>query len=268
MVNLIDCHAHLEAIDDVNIVLLRAKEAGATKIISCGSSVEWSRKCVKIAESNTGNLVEIFACAGVHPQDGREDVEKLGDKYIEEIRKLANSKKVVAIGECGLDYGTSDNLHLTIDKQFQRKLFLEQIQLASELKLPIVVHCRNAWGDILDILSNVKGQMSNVTGMFHSWTGNLDDAKRAIDLGFYISFSGIVTFKNAGEIVDVAKWVSAARMLVETDTPFLSPIPFRGKPNEPKNVRITAQFLADLRTESLDTIAKVTTRNAEKLFNI
>jgi len=270
MTQLIDVHAHLETLKDLKIILLRAKEAGVSKIITCGSSIEWSRKCVDLAE-NGSNLVEIYACCGIHPQDGKEELESLGSGYIDQLRQLVDSsKKVVAIGECGLDYGLkTDNGQMTTDeKEFQKRLFQEQVNLASELKLPIVIHCRNAWSDLLDILSDVSGQMSVVRGMFHSWTGSLNDAKRAIALGFYISFSGILTFKNAGEIVDVAKWAPEDRILVETDTPFLTPIPLRGKQNEPKNVRITVQFLAELRGKSLDTIAEATTRNAENLFNL
>lgn len=269
---LIDCHAHLETIDELKIILLRAKEAGVGKIITCGSSIEWSRKCVELAEDGS-NLVEIFACCGIHPQDGREEVKKLGGKYIDELRKLAtSSNKVVAIGECGLDYGVEirDQRLETSNqgRKFQGKLFEAQINLACELKLPVVIHCRNAWNDVLKILETGPWKLGTIQGMFHSWTGTLADAKRAIDLGLYISFSGIVTFRNAGEILDVAKWAPLERMLIETDTPFLTPMPFRGKQNEPKNVKMTAQFLAQLRGESLDKIAEATTRNAEELFGI
>ena len=266
----VDCHAHLETIDDLKIVLLRAKEAGVSKVITCGSSIEWSRKCVELAEEDS-NLVSMFACCGIHPQDGKEEVEKLGVKYIDQLKILAqSSSKVVAIGECGLDYylpGEKRHEEVDKDKDSQKGLFFNQIKLADELKKPLVIHCRNAWDELLLILEKNKSSL-NKSGMFHSWTGSLADAKRAIDLGFYISFSGIVTFKNAGEIVDVIKWIPQERMLLETDTPFLTPVPFRGKQNEPKNVRITAQFLADIRGESLDKIAETTTRNAEELFGI
>lgn len=258
---LVDSHAHLEAMSDLNVVLLRAKEAGIAKIVSCGSSVEWSRKCIDIAEKNSGNLVDIFACCGVHPEDGREEIKKSDFQYLDELRELAKSKKVVAIGECGLDYRGDES---ATEKKFQKGLFENQLDLALKLDLPVVIHCRNGWADIFEPIS----KRSALRGMFHSWTGGLLDAKRAVDLGFNISFSGIITFKNAGEIVDVAKWVPIDRMLIETDSPFLTPMPDRGKPNEPKNVKITAQFLAELRGESLDTIAEVTARNAENLFSI
>lgn len=273
MTQLIDVHAHLETLKDLNIILLRAKEAGVSKIITCGSSIEWSRKCIELAEAGS-NLVEIFACCGVHPEDGKEEVEKLGPKYIDELRALVKSSdKVVAIGECGMDYGViSSELQVISkaflrisDKKFQKELFVDQIKLADELNKPLVIHCRNSWNDLLLVLEENKEHLSG-GGMFHSWTGSLADAKRAVELGFYISISGIVTFKNAGEIVDVAKWAPIDRILVETDTPFLAPIPLRGKPNEPKNVRITAQFVADIRSESLEKIADVTSENARRLF--
>ena len=299
MMQFTDVHAHLETLKDLNIILLRAKEAGVSKIITCGSSLEWSRKCVELAE-NGSNLVEIFACCGIHPQDGKEEIDhfnnviqgsearfageasratpeseidsgqarmtKVIDRCIDELRKLAKSKKVVAIGECGLDYGViSSKLQVITDKKFQEQLFISQIKLAADLMLPIVVHCRNAWNDLLTILESHNKYLIK-PGMFHSWTGTLADARRAIKLGFYISFSGIITFKNAGEIVDVAKWAPMDRILVETDSPFLTPIPLRGKQNEPKNVKMTAQFLADIRGETLEKIAEVTSENAKRLF--
>lgn len=264
MASLVDSHAHLETLEDIKIILLRAKEAGISKIITCGSSVKWSAKCVKIAEGDSGNLVQIFACVGVHPQDGKAEVEKIGDEYLVQLRQLSTSKKVVAIGECGMDFYDKDDLK---DVDFQKKLFIQQIELAHELKKPLVIHCRNAWSQILSILEQHKNMLTK-GGMFHSWTGTLEDAKRAIRLGFYISISGIVTFKNAGEIIDVAKWVPIDRILLETDSPFLSPVPVRGKTNEPKNVRITAQFVAKLRGISFEEISGSTTRNAEKLFGL
>lgn len=280
MTSLVDCHAHLETLEDIKIILLRAKEAGISKIITCGSSCKWSTKCVKIAENDSGNLVQIFACVGVHPHDGKDEILKLGDLYLTQLRNLSTSKKVVAIGECGMDFYEEGEKRpadtkvlagkqLTTDKdvEFQKKLFLQQIELACELKKPLVIHCRNAWDQILSILEQNKSKLTK-GGMFHSWTGTLEDAKRAIKLGFYISISGIVTFKNAGEIVDVAKWVPIDRLLLETDSPFLSPVPVRGKTNEPKNVRITAQFVAKLRGVSFEEISEATTRNAEKLFGI
>src|SRR3989338_3020392 len=147
---LVDCHAHLETVQDLNIVLLRAKEAGVSKIITCGSSIEWSRKCVELADAGS-NLAEIYACCGIHPQDGKEEAGHLGSGYIDQLRQLVDSsKRVVAIGECGLDYLDQTSSE---EKIFQKELFSAQIELAKELKLPVVVHCRNAWIDIFDPLT-------------------------------------------------------------------------------------------------------------------
>ncbi|MBI2326890.1 TatD family hydrolase [Candidatus Curtissbacteria bacterium] len=327
--------------DDIDDWIERAKEAGVRKIINVGTSIEASKKSVEIAEkySENGSRIkfgmtkeddfQIFASVGIHPQDGKGDVKKFGSLLhcFETLKQIAeSSKKVVAVGETGLDYylkTTDPSTHsmnsgqansgqtarqLTTDKEreFQRKLFTEQIKLARELNLPILVHCRNAWDEIFEIISNehdshpefisgtkkkipkqnqipkpirvdkirqvrddmVRNDRGGVRGLFHSWTGDWEAAKKALDLGFYISFSGIVTFKNAPKVAEVAKKVPLDRMLVETDSPFLSPEPYRGMENEPKNVIITAQFLAKLRDIPLDTIEDATSRNTQRLFNI
>ena len=208
---------------------------------------------------------------------------------INTLKQIAeSSNRVVAIGECGLDYYLDGEKRIaTVDKQslrsssfdklrtaglkdkkFQRELFEAQINLAQELKLPLVIHCRNAWDEIIQIISKFKVQNSKLIGVFHSWTGDWHAAKRALDLGFYISFSGIVTFRNASEIQEVAKQTPLDRILVETDSPFLSPHPLRGKQNEPKNVRIVGKFLADLCSLPFDKIAEASTQNARSLFGI
>ena len=146
-------------------------------------------------------------------------------------------------------------------------MFGAQIRLAAELNLPLVIHCRNAWREIFDILTIVN-RRSTIVGVFHSWTGDWEAAKKALDLGFYISFSGIVTFKNAPDIQEVARKIPFDRMLVETDSPFLAPDPIRGSKNEPKNVKIVAQFIADLRNQTVNEVSSKTSANARKLFNL
>ena len=204
--------------------------------------------------------------------DSRNSCSRWEAKYAEIRKKIVHSpNKVVGVGETGLDYRlTTDKGQLTTNKEkaFQRELFGEQIKLAAQLKLPLVIHCRNAWDETFNLLSDVRCQLSNVTGVFHSWTGNWKTAQKALDLGFYISFSGIVTFRNAKDIQEVAQKVPLGRILLETDSPYLSPEPLRGKPNEPKNVKIVAQFIASLREIPFDKIAEVTSRNAERLFRI
>ena len=292
---LIDSHTHLDSVEDLRIVLTRAKSEGIEKIVTVGTSIEASKKSVEISEKYSSNVVKIYATCGIYPQDGEKEIKNLGlYQCINSLIQITKtSDRVIGIGETGLDYrlttnpstshstlrdGSSDSdskssgqlRQLTTDKEkaFQKELFRAQIKLAAQLKLPLVIHCRNAFDETFDLLSVVKCQLSNVTGVFHSWTGDWNAAKKALDLGFYISFSGIVTFKNAKDIQEVAQKVPLNRMLLETDSPYLSPQPYRGKPNEPKNVKIVAQFIADLRGQPFDKIAEVTSRNAERLFGI
>lgn len=272
--SLTDTHCHLDMIPDEKIVLLRAKEAGVSTIINVGTSIDASRKSIEIAEDT--DLVDVYATCGIHAQEGPKDIKKYGADFMAELKKIVqSSKRVVGIGECGMDYfleatgkgpATGDD-----DKKAQKELFEAQVKLAIDLGLPLIVHCRNAWDETFEIIEKYKPR-----GLFHSWTGTIKQAKKALDFGFYISFSGILTFKNAGEIPEVAKMVPEGRILVETDAPFLTPRRvslaqrFSGanETNEPKNVRITAQFLADLRGVPLAEISGITTDNAKKLFGL
>ncbi|MDP2632636.1 MAG: TatD family hydrolase [Candidatus Curtissbacteria bacterium] len=310
----VDTHTHLDFANDPVVWIERAKEAGVNKIICVGTSVEASRKSVEIAEkystskdSGQARMTEkkemqIYATVGIHAQDGKGDVEKFGglDKCIDELRKILdqaeNDKLIVGIGECGFDIHlvASDQRPVTNDEErgFQKELFEVQIKLAAELRLPLVVHCRNAWEETFQLLTAYSRQLT-ANGVFHSWTGDWEAAKRAIDLGFYISFSGIVTFKNAVDIQDVARRMPLDKMLLETDSPFLTPEPIRsGRPpkltsrlsstirtrleernrrvfrqNEPKNVKIIAQFIARLRNLPVSQVASVTSVNAGRLFS-
>lgn len=276
----IDSHAHLEAANDLDGWLKRAKENGVQKIITIGASIETSKKAIEIAKKYSNSDLKIYATCGIHPQDGKDEVNKLTlYRCIDTLKQLAlESDEVVAIGECGLDYYLEEEKRIETvakDKKFQREIFEAQIKLASELSLPLVVHCRNAWDDVLDLIGRgpsspetKRGRSSVLRGVFHSWTGDWEAAKKAIDLGFSISFSGIATFKNAKDIAEVAKKVPLDKMLIETDSPFLAPEPVRGSINEPKNVKMIAQFLASLRNQPIDKIEKATTKNATALFGL
>lgn len=270
---LIDTHCHLDFSDTPQEWIDNAAGQNVGALICVGTSIEASKKCIEIAQEYSSDDFQIYASVGIHPQDGKDDIEKYGKNYIDELRKIAlSSKKVVAIGECGLDYYSTatDNKRLTTDreKKEQRELFKAQVKLAVSLNLPIIVHCRNGWEEIFEIIESGKLKIENLGGVFHSWTGDLQAAKRAIDLGFYISFSGILTFKNAPQVQEVAKWVPLEKVILETDSPFLAPVPYRGEQNEPKNVKIIAQFLADLRSYPLGKIEEITTVNAKKLFRL
>jgi len=295
---LVDSHAHLDFIDEFDEMLDVARVAGICKIVTIGTSIECSKKCIEIAEKYSANDLQIYATCGIHPEDGKADVDKYGDDLINVLRKVAEStNKVVGIGECGLDYykvtGNTGRVTRKVtsddEKEFQRKLFGEQIKLANDLDLPIVVHCRNAWEEIFDLISKFKSpgkknshpregedqildQVENDTvalkGIFHSWTGGVEAMQKALDFGFYISFSGIVTFGNAREIKEVAMSVPLDRILIETDSPFLTPEPLRGKKNTPANVKMIASFLAEIRNQSFDDVATATSNNARELFNL
>lgn len=282
---LVDSHAHLEVLPDLESVLDRAKESGVGKIITIGTDLESSKQAANLALSCSKPGLEVYGTVGIHPGDGEADIKKLGiEKCIDELRQIAKSERIVAIGEAGLDYllkpETINNRQetTTAEKKYQRELFEAQIKLAIELGLPLVIHCRNAWDEVFgQLLESVPGNKKaqavtkkgrTLRGQFHSFTGGPDEVKKAVDLGFYISFSGIVTFKNAAAIQDAAKVVPLERMLIETDSPYLAPEPVRGSENEPKNVRIIGQFLDQHLNLPQGTIERQSEANARKLFGI
>jgi len=279
---LVDSHAHLDflpagkaGIDDLAGTLDRAKNSGIDKIVTIGTNLKCSRDCLEISRRFSSDSLEIYPTCGLHPKDAREEIKNSESitRLVNQLKQLAKSARFVAIGETGLDYyeNTSDS-----EKKLQRELFEAQVDLAREWEMPLVVHCRNGWSEIFDLLSTVNREPRTVQGIFHSWTGDWKDAKKAIALGFYISFSGIVTFSNAKEVQEVAKKVPIDRILIETDSPFLAPEPLRsaqdklvrGSINEPKNVKIIGQFIASLRNQPFEEIEKATAVNAERLFRI
>ncbi|MBI4037715.1 TatD family hydrolase [Candidatus Curtissbacteria bacterium] len=274
---LIDSHAHLDFLPEgrtIDEILADSKKAGVDKIVCVGTSIEASKKSIEVAEKYSRDDLQIYATCGIHPQDGKDEVGEMDLlQCIKTLKQLArSSKKVIAVGECGLDYYLEGEKRVPTvdkDKQFQRELFKKQIDLAVGLNLPLIIHCRNAWDEIFEMISNSKnwrGQSSTLKGVFHSWTGGVEAAKKVLELGFYISFSGIVTFKNAPLVQETAKMVTLERMLIETDSPFLAPEPHRGSKNEPKNVKIIADFIAGLRNVSPIDIYSATAANAKRLF--
>jgi len=196
----------------------------------------------------------VFLSAGVHPLDVQEGLN------VEDIKGFARDPRVVAIGETGLDYFYSNET-----KVLQQQCFEQQIALAVEVNKPLIVHTRDAREDTINMLK--AGRADKVGGVLHCFTENWEMAKAAIDLGFYISVSGIVTFKNAGELRSVIRQVPKDRLLVETDSPYLAPVPHRGQENQPAYVRDVAEFVAQLRGETFDELAQNTTDNFFRLFN-
>ncbi len=253
---LLDSHAHYndeEFENDREKIIEEIYNSGVTTIINAGYSMESSEKAIEIA--NKYNF--IYATVGVSPND----IENLSKNYIIEIQKMANNNKVVAIGEIGLDYYWNKE-----NKEEQRKVFIEQIELANKLNLPIVIHTREAIQDTIDILKN-KIECKQ-KGVFHCCPLNVELVKEALKLGFYISFAGPVTFKNSKNANDVIKIVPLEKMLIETDSPYLSPEPLRGTRNDSRNVKYIAQKIADVKEIPVEEIARITYENAKRIFGI
>lgn len=253
---LVDTHAHLndpQLAGELSAVVERARQAGVMHIINVGDSIEGSRLAIDQAEQHDC----VWAAVAVHPHDAAS----LDDDTVELLREMSRNPKVVAIGEIGLDYYYEDH-----DREVQKRAFERQIELAIEAGLPVIVHNRDAHADVLAILKEAASR--GVTGVLHCYSGSLELAMQFIDLGFFISIAGPVTFKNAKRPVEVASRIPIDRLLVETDCPYLAPVPVRGRRNEPAFVRYTAERIAELRGVTLEELAEVTTRNAARLFGI
>ena len=253
---LIDTHTHLDDPrydDDRAALLARAQEAGVTTFITIGCDLATSRSAVALAHRHPF----VYATVGVHPHE----VKHIADEWYDELRRLAQQEKVVAYGEIGLDYHYNHS-----SPTLQRARFREQVCLARELNLPVVIHTREAQDDTMAILK--EEQAADIGGVFHCFSGDASAAKEALDLGFFLSFSGVVTFQNATMLRDIVKTVPLDRMLIETDCPYLTPVPYRGKRNEPAHVRLVADKIAELTALSIEEVGSITTRNARRLFRI
>jgi len=258
MTPLIDTHCHLadpKLDGDLEGALERACIAGIAQIVSVGAigTIECDRRTVEIAERHDN----VFAAIGVHPHDAKDCTPA----RIAELRELARSPRVVAIGESGLDF---HYVHSPADAQ--EAALRRHLELASDLGKPIVIHCRNAEDRMIEIVRETA--LPAAGGVIHCFTGNADAAARFLELGFYISFSGIVTFKNAATVREAARIVPDDRVMVETDAPYLAPEPYRGKRNEPALVRRTLEVLASLRAADPDALAALTASNASRLFRL
>ena len=255
---LIDSHCHLDMLDferlgmDLSAVLDNARVAGVEKIISIGVDLVNAQRVIGIAEAHDG----VYASFGLHPSEAVQ-IEPKEKDYLQ----WAVHPRVVAVGEMGLDYYYNDS-----GLENQRTRFRRQIQVARQVNKPIIIHTRDAKEDTLAIMREERAE--EVGGVMHCFTEDYDMAKQAMDLGFYISFSGIVTFKNAENVREVAAKVPLDRMLIETDAPYLTPVPKRGKPNQPAHVEHVARFLADFKCVSYEAVCEQTTTNAVKLFSL
>src|SRR3954453_17580580 len=281
---LIDTHAHLDFPDfenDLEDVLHRAEECDIRRIITIGTSIESSRRAIELAQK----YPSVYAAIGVHPSY----VEKAEDDVITPLRELAKNPRVVAIGETGLDYHdlpsegvakeeqvqvmtalrteTDEEIEAQIRegacKSKQASLFQQQLDLAVELGLNVVIHQRDAWEDTLEVLRPYAGK---VRGVFHCFGGSLEQANEVLNLDHLVSFTGIVTFKNGTSVLEVAARLPLWKFMVETDCPFLAPAPFRGKRCEPAHTRNVAEAIAAARAVTLEEISEATTETAEQFF--
>ena len=257
---LIDTHAHLDYSDfdeDRAQILSRAAERGVTEIISIGTRVDSSTRAVELAE----NFPNVWATVGIHPGE----VDEAPEDAVERLRALANSRRVVAMGEIGLDYHHLPEGEEAIarNKARQAELFRAQLGLAIELGLNAVIHQRDSWEDTLAILKEFTGR---VRGVFHCFGGTLEQAREVIALGHLVSFTGIVTFKNARQVQATAQDVPFDQFMVETDCPYLAPVPDRGKRCEPAHTRNVAEHIAKLRGVSVEEIGEWTTETARGFF--
>lgn len=253
---LFDTHAHLNADqfrEDVEEVIERAKNVGVRYMVVVGFDEKTIKGAMKLAETYDF----IYAAVGWHPVDAID----MKEEHLTWLEELSHHPKVVALGEMGLDYHWDKS-----PKEIQKEVFRKQIQLAKKVKLPIIIHNREASQDIVDILKEENAR--EVGGIMHCFSGSVEIARICMDMNFYISFGGPVTFKNAKKPKEVAKIVPLDRLLIETDCPYLAPHPYRGKRNEPAYVTLVAQQLAELKGISVEELEKITTENAKKLFRI
>ncbi|HWR42864.1 TatD family hydrolase [Sporomusa sp.] len=252
---LFDSHAHIDDKrfdEDRSEVITRAAEAGLVGIINAGACMESSARSVALADNHD----IIYAAVGIHPHDAKE--AKDGD--YEQLAAWHSLPKVVAIGEIGLDY-----YYDLSPREVQQQVFIRQIDVARQLKKPIIIHDRDAHGDVMAI---VKKEAKGLTGVFHCFSGSLEMAKEVIKLGFYVSFAGPVTYAKDGKLKEVAANIPLERLLVETDCPYLTPQPFRGRRNEPAHVKFTAEEVARVRGIEFAALAEAATANTKQLFGI
>jgi TatD DNase family protein len=251
---LVDSHCHLNLCQDPAQVIQRAKAAGVEHMQTIATDLAQVEGLLAIAEQNEG----IFVSAGVHPCSVKEkkDIVK-----VEELLELAKHPKLIGLGETGLDY-----YHPDYNKLFQQESFINHIYASQEIKLPVIVHNRNSDQDCAHILTS-QYKTKAFPGVIHCFASDINFAKTALDIGFYISISGIVTFKNATNLTDVVKYVPLNMLLIETDSPYLAPEPMRGKTNEPAFVKFVAQQIAKIKGIEFHEAAKQTTDNFFNLFN-
>lgn len=264
---MIDVHCHLNFHrfeKDYDEVIKSAFAKGVTKIINVGTKIDSSKHAVELADQ----YENLYAIVGVHPHHA--DKMELETDWLEQLGNLANHKKVLAIGEIGLDYFSYQSNGI-VEPKLQKETFEQQIQMAHDHQLPLQIHNRHAGNDIIEILQHHKNLLQNIPGMFHCFAGDIDFLKKALDLGFYIGFDGNSTYKGLApgettELKDLIKFAPLDRIVVETDSPYLTPEPHRGTRNMPEYVIIVAQFIAKLKDISFEQVVEATDKNVYTVF--
>ena len=252
---LFDTHAHYDSgafNADRMEVLASMPEAGVELILNPGCDLPSSQTAVELAEK----FPFVYAAVGVHPSD----CEGFSQNTLDGLRTLAARPKVRAVGEIGLDYYWKDNP----PREFQREVFHAQLELAEELQLPVIIHDREAHQDCLEVVR----AHPKVTGVYHCYSGSLEDAKTLVKLGWMLSFTGVVTYKNARRSLEVIDWLPMDRIMIETDSPYLTPEPFRGKRNDSGKVYRVAETIAQVKGMDLDEVAEITLENGKRFFGI
>ncbi len=250
--NIFDAHAHYDDswFDEDRLELLESlRTKGVCKVVNNAVDLKTAQKCIEYAE----RYDFMYAAVGFHP----ENLENLPDDYLDKVAELTKHKKVVAIGETGLDY------HWDIPKELQKRVFEEQLKLSLDLKMPIVVHDREAHGDTFDLLRKYRPN-----ALVHCFSGSVELMREAVKMGMYISLGGVVTFKNARHSVEVAREIPLDRLLLETDAPYLAPVPFRGKRCDSSMIVYAAQKIAELRNLTTQELLNITAENANRFYHI
>ena len=248
---MIDTHCHLydeKLYANLDEIITNASEANIEKMICIGDNLQTSEKSIKISET----YQNIYATIGIHPHESKNTPIS----YLSMLEKKATHKKVVAIGEIGLDYYYNFS-----DSDTQKKVFLDQLKLAKKLNLPAVIHCRDAYEDLYTTILN----SNHKKGVIHCFSGSIEFAKKIINLGFYISFTGMITFVK--ELENIIHKIDLKHIMIETDSPYLAPVPYRGKINQPAYVNKVAEKIAEIKNISIEEVEKITTNNANLLFN-
>ena len=259
LMTLVDSHTHLNAkkfADDVEATIDRAHAAGVTRLINMGDTMDSSARAVALARAYGARGV--YAAVGIHPEEAFEMTEAEDAQLVD----WTQEEHVVAIGEIGLDYYWEKDEER---RALQRRIFIRQLDFARQLHLPVCIHDREAHGDTLSIL---KKEGRGIEGVLHCFSGSLEMAEEVVKLGYHLGVDGPLTYKNAAKLPEIVRKMPLTRLLVETDAPYLTPVPFRGKRNEPAYVRYVAEKVAELRGISFEAVAEATTENAVRLYNL